>query len=325
MRWLIGLLVLFMSVLPAQAYNVAGWNVVYFPDEKAPLGCMMSGEYRSGITFGLFVSKAYKWSITLHDPSWNLAPDDTTDVAVFVDRKFIASGKAAHISTKLAHLPFSGADAFKALQIGRRLELRTPYGKLRFSLKGTQKAMNAVLDCVKRIPGTQARSSDQSESDAAMVPVTEAAQIVTDIFKLAGVENYQLEPPEEGRSEVSFKLPDGTSGFFVAARGSKTHKADDYAGQVIGKWSNVCKGDFLSGKQSVPSTDGSVVRKVVTTCRTGEADIVAETTIIRRPNGLLMELSQVFPESQAGQPGQDGSGGMRASIVDAAIRVKTDR
>jgi hypothetical protein len=75
--------------------------------------------------------------------------------------------------------------------------------------------------------------------------------------------------------------------------GSGTN-ADDYTAIVIGKHSSYCKGDFMSGKQSVPSV---VVRIVTMTCRQGDSALVTEAAIIRRANGLLMVLSQIFPLS----------------------------
>jgi hypothetical protein len=37
----------------------------------------------------------------------------------------------------------------------------------------------------------------------------------------------------------------------------------------------------ISGKQPTPSIDGSVVREVVTTCRTGETAVATEAKIVR--------------------------------------------
>jgi hypothetical protein len=60
---------------------------------------------------------------------------------------------------------------------------------------------------------------------------------------------------------------------------------------------------FMSGKQSTPSVDGSVVRKVVTTCRTGETAVATEAKFVRQANGffrpLVGEDSRVHRNSRA--------------------------
>jgi len=47
---------------------------------------------------------------------------------------------------------------------------------------------------------------------------------------------------------------------------------------------------FMSGKQSTPSVDGNVVRKVVTTCRTGETAVATEAKIVSLSQWLLSAL-----------------------------------
>jgi hypothetical protein len=123
---------------------------------------------------------------------------------------------------------------------------------------------------------------------------------------------------------VSYSLADGSTGLFLAARGLGTKTADDYAGFAIGKWSELCKGEFMSGKQSIPSTDGSIVRKVVTTCRTGETAVATETTIVRQANGFLMDLSQIIPASAAGI-NNSPSDRDRGALVNAAMQIRDVR
>jgi hypothetical protein len=108
--------------------------------------------------------------------------------------------------------------------------------------------------------------------------------------------------------------------------GSGTN-ADDYTAIVIGKHSSYCKGDFMSGKQSVPSVDGSVVRIVTMTCRQGDSALLTEAAIIRRANGLLMVLSQIFPlsvNSTRPSPGEMASRN-REALVKAAIQFTETR
>jgi hypothetical protein len=112
---------------------------------------------------------------------------------------------------------------------------------------------------------------------------------------------------------------------FLALRGQGTVSADDHATYLISQLSDVCKGgEFLSGKQSVPSTDGSVVRKVVSSCRSGDNAGITETTIVRRPDGFLVELMQIVPAALAGNSDRPIGQEERAALVNAAVRMRDD-
>jgi hypothetical protein len=304
------------------AYNVdvEGWQIRYFP-ESAPTGCIMGGTFRDGTRLSVIVTAKYEWALALSNASWNLKKDGTTDVAINVDQKFVASGKATHYDRTIALLPLTGAAPFRALQTGHRLDLQTPYGNLNFQLAGSGKAMYAVLDCVKTLNPAKPsppRATTAQQEDFQMLPQAEAAVMLTNLFNAAGIRDYRLDPPKPGNNAIGYNLSDGTAGFFLAARGLGTKNADDYAGIVIGKLSGICKGEFLSGKQSVPSVDGSVVRKVLTTCRTGDNTLAMETTIIRRTSGFLMELTQVVPATTATMGGGDND---RSALINAAMRM----
>ena len=124
-----------------------------------------------------------------------------------------------------------------------------------------------------------------------MVEYSEASELAARILAAAGLGGYRFNPPKQGTNVVSFHLADGTRGLFMAARGAATKNADDYAGTVIANWSEFCKGESISGKQAVPSTDGSVVRRIVTTCRMGSEATVSEISSHpppkRLPNGTV--------------------------------------
>jgi hypothetical protein len=194
-------------------------------------------------------------------------------------------------------------------------------------LAGTGKAMYAVLDCVRTLQPPQTAQSPPQRDDVRVVPQVEAMAMVSNLLNAAGVRGFRLDPPKPDGSRITFSLSDGTLGMFLALRGPGTVSADDHASYLIAQYSDICKGgEFLSGKQSVPSTDGSVVRKVMSTCRSGDNAGVSETTIIRRPDGFLIELTQVIPPSIAGRPEQHVPGqGERAALVNAAIQMRDTR
>ncbi len=332
MRLLLTIAILLLSGGPGLAYrqNVGNWEISYFPSDR-PIGCIMGGTYESQTRFSIIVTTRYEWALGLSNPAWNLRQDGTTDVAVFVDQKFIVSGKAKHWDKTIAVLQFANADAFRPLQIGRRLDLAVPGGNLSFALTGTGKAMYALLDCVKTLMsngpqlsqnGQTAKAPSPPSADFQMVPLAEATVMLTNFFNAAGVRGWSLESPKQGDVSVGFRLAGGSIGFFRAARGN-TPTADDHATFVISRWSEICKGKYLSGRQAVPSTDGSVVRKIVTTCSMESGrDSATETTIIRQADGFLLELTQIMAANATAAPPSDPDKQDHEAVVNAVLRKR---
>ena len=321
MYWRLLAAIFLLLPIQANALTVEGWKVETYPANGTPTGCGMRTTYQDYTVFTLLVTREYTWAIALENASWNLADSGTTEVALYVDSRFTAGGKAHHISTKSALFPLSGVEPYKALQRGYRLDIQTPAGALNFSLKGTSKAMTAVLDCVRLLNRSTPQAPPQAASaDFSQVPVTEATVMLANLLNAAGLKDYNINPPTPKSHAVSYTLADGTIGSLVAARGRDTVSADEYAGSTISQLSGLCTGDFLSGKETVPSTDGTVIRKVKSVCRADGTGVVTETTILRRPDGLLVRLSQFFSES-VNQLKEDGGETDRGNVMDAALRV----
>jgi hypothetical protein len=316
---------LLFSATAAMAYDrvsVEGWEITYFPESGTPTGCIMGADFQDGTRVSIVLTAQYEWALGLGNNRWNLTKDAVTDVAAYVDGQFIASGKAIRVNGSIALLPLTGSAPFRALQKGQGLDLQTPYGNLKFALQGTGKAMYALLDCVKSLQPRQPTPGPSATNDFQMVPQAEAVVILTNLLNAAGIRSYRLEPPKPDSPSVHFTLGDGTGGTFVAARGLGTKNADDYAAHAIGKRSKICSGQFMSGKESIPSVDGSVVRKVVTTCRTGDRHFATETTIIRQPNGFLMDLSQFMLASSGASLSDGGTNHDHQALINAALRIR---
>ena len=312
MRALLALVALLLSTTAAPAYraHVDGWEVFDFDaKDMNVVGCMAARPNQEGTRLNFVISTTYSWAVGFANEAWQLPKGGRTDIAAYVDRKLIASGKGWHLDEKTIFLPVAGVEPFRALQMGHRLVVQTPYGSEPFALVGSAKAMYAALDCVATLAPPPTASQARQ-----VVPQSEAAIMIVNLLNAAGI-RYQLNQSRPGSAAVTFSMADGTFGSFVASRGAGTPRADDYAADVIRSWSEFCKGDFISGRQAIPSVDGSVVRKVLTTCRASEGTKAAEITIIRRPSGFLVELTHVYPAETV--PNEVG----RAAIMDAAIRM----
>lgn len=318
MRHWIAMAALILSATPSQAYRVGQWTI-----ESSTDLCHMRAGYVDGTLFSLAVNKSYGWGIGLTNPKWKLNKNATTDVAVFIDGRFIASGKAKHINEQTAILPLEGVSTYQALRRGYQLKLQTPLGDLYYALTDTAKAMIAVLNCVKGLPrGSPSQTANSVPQDNELLSQSEASQLLSKMLASSGLSGYAIDPPSEGNI-VTYSLGDGSRGLFWAARGINTKGADEQTGFVISSWSSGCKGEFLSGKKSIPSLDGSVIRRVITTCRMPERSVSTQTTIIRRSDGFLMELTSVAPEGVASVDHSGETSGDGHALVDAAMRLPT--
>jgi hypothetical protein len=300
----------------ALSYDVAGWKVTVFPSSGPSDGCVMQSDFDDGSRVGIIMLKNYNWALGLSNPKWGLKPEERISTAAFVDGRPIAQGEAVVLSTGLALLALNGVDEYRALQTGRGLALVTARGTLKFSLTGTAKAMTAVLQCVQAVNGGTASPQIASGKESEVVSHSEATIILVNMLNDAQIRGYTLEPFAAKQQFVTFQMSDGSRGSFLAFRGRDTISADEAAASTIGIESSHCAGEFLSGKKVVPTSDGSVVRKVISTCRTASASTLTVTTIVRRSSGFLLTLSHVRPE--ASQPNVDAPDS--SPLTDAAMR-----
>lgn len=326
MRPLLAAAALLLSATCGLAYkaDVDGWAIGNVATtDPVFVGCVMSRSYQDQTRLSILVSTQYEWAIGAANETWNMQKAAITDFAVHIDGKFVASGKATSLDEKAIVLPISGAGPYRALQAGKRLALQTPYANLSYLLVGTGNAMIAILDCVKTLQPQQIIQKPPSPAEAAqVVPLAEAMASLVNIFNAAGIVGYRIDPPQQDATSVLFGLADGTRGLFRAMRGLGTANADEYAGYIIRQLTDICQGgQFFAGKESVPSTDGAVIRKVVSTCRAVSGDAtVTEISIVRRASGFLTELTQIIPASSAKRDELN-----RASLVDAALHMQDAR
>jgi hypothetical protein len=329
MRYVYALAALLASTMPNLAYNasVAGWHIqpLATKDPLTLVGCEMKRDFQNRTKLSIFVSTQYEWTIGVADEIWNRQKGEKVDVSVRVDGKVVARGKATYLNTTSAVLPLSDAGSYRALQAGQRLEVETskPSHNLAFQLGGATEAMYAVLSCVKTLLPHPGKSTAEPGKNAQIVSANDVMRMLVGALQMAGVKNYRLNPSAQQDGQVSqgitFDLPGGTSGMLLALRGSGTATADQYARHVIGNLFDVCKGKFMSGKESIPTADGSVARKVVSTCRAESGfTVVAEVNITRRSNGFLTEFTQ-FSSGDAAKAVNDLS---RARLVDAVMKLQ---
>jgi hypothetical protein len=285
------------------ASNVGDWAVNATFDEGRNTGCIGVGPDHGGTKLSVFVDPNYQWDLIFSNSNWNLPLNQKTIVSVRVDQQPLARGKATSLSRDAIALRVDGTPNCDTVRMGSEIELETPGDELTISLEGSAQALSALLDCVRNSRSSTPSAPEQQAQPQA-VPLTEAAVMLTNLLNAAGIQGYRLQPPAPNATSPQFSLADGTTGLFSAFRGETAETFEDYVGQVMGQLSQKCKGDFRSGKTPIPTDDGSLVRLVGVTCAAEDSAFASRVTLVRHPDGFMVQLMEYAPLQSAGQPSQ---------------------
>jgi hypothetical protein len=282
--------------------------------------CSMIAAYKSGHRLLFDVDRKISWRMWIGNPSWQLTPKTKFEGVIVVDRGALIPVTGEVIDPDLVVIPLATtAHVVDNMRRGRVMELVVGQARIPFALDGTAQAIPRLVQCVTAISGNPNRPSGTASTDQFRT-LTNAENMIplVNLLNHAGAIGYQLEPALPNDPAARVKMADGARGYLFAAVGSRTKNADDYASDAIGRMSKSCKGEFISGKQPVATDDGTVVRKVVGTCRVGNDAEAVESTIIRRADGFLMEFTLSVPSS-LGLAG-DEHVKTRSAITEAALK-----
>lgn len=323
MRFLIALFVLFAASTAARAERVEGWEVGAFKVDNDVSGCGMTAMYQDGTEFTLVLLPRKVWGIVLSHRSFTLTTGGSYEFQILIDGERVATQPAVALSNRAMFVVLEGVEMFRALQSGTRLDLKAGRWSNNFSLRGTRKAMNAVIDCIGREEasggsGGRGSSSGGGGASAAMVPSAESVVVLANLLSLSGVSGHRILPLDKDGT-VKFALSDGTVGTFAMAKGRGIPSADDYAQRVKEGLLKSCKGRSTIDQKSIATLDGSVVRKVIFGCIDTERRSMVETMVIRRSDDTLVDLS--FFNLIDGAQRQELQMGDRDLLVKAAIEV----
>ncbi|MFY0613098.1 MAG: hypothetical protein JXQ99_16325 [Hyphomicrobiaceae bacterium] len=222
--------------------------------------------------------------------------------------------------------------AFDELGEGNELRVLWSGGTVtRFELYGSRAALGKIAECAGKMSRlVKKRDAPQRKPQVAsyryeVVPRDQALQHVANIFSKAGVAGYRFltpKPANTNKHVVYYSLPNGSLGWFSALRGN-TPSADDHAAHEFARRNKICDGSFGGEIRKLPSTDGSVIRQLVAACRGGKKQAAVEITIIRHPNGMLLNMgTRTIPKPHL-RPDRTPrtTNKQRMRMLDAALRV----
>ncbi|MFV0296934.1 MAG: hypothetical protein ACK5JT_12545 [Hyphomicrobiaceae bacterium] len=318
----------------SQTFQSGNWKGKPLFDKQGNFTrCAMTARYRSGHSLIFDADHKLSWRLWISNPSWNLTakPNSRFSAVIVVDGGALIPVQAQVASKSLVMVPLATtAHVVNNMRKGSRMAFVVGKAKLQFTLQGTNNAIARLVQCVNKAKGrsapttTSPPTAPKDPSDFRLLTVAQSTVLLSNLLNSSGVSGFRLLPPRDNEKRARFSLNDGTTGYLLAAEGRNTKLADDYAADATARLTKQCKGDFLSGKKSVASTDGSVVRKLVATCRTPSANTTIETTVVRKPNGFLMEITTLSAANPAtlGAEGTDASTRARSAISEAALKIR---
>ena len=313
--------------------SVGGWEVGLWETDGKYNGCRMRGEFSGGTTIAIAVKAEGGWVILLKNDSWRVREGTTIKASLYVDGRVVANGDADVHANQIIALNFDGGQrTYDALQAGNSMWLKTDAGDTsRFSLRGTRVAMDAVLNCVRNNKhryqaepsqpaqprgGQQAQAPSRQQGNGPVpIPAVEAMTIISNILAASGTTGYRFEPPS--KDTITWVAGDGVRGSFFGFR-NYGGQPEDAVASLFRVVSEGCKGEVGTIKKSVPTLDGSVVRKLIVACRTDQSVNETSFTMIHR-GGLLMVIEYSGGGSGGGTGGRSQIEAAEKSVVDAAL------
>lgn len=146
-----------MAVLAssAQAYkiNVSGWKGGSYNSKSTGRfsHCVVSAKYKRGDRLLMSINRKYVFSLGVADNRWDLRKGAKYSVTLRVDRRRRFVRTAIAVSSRQLVVRINDrATFFKMVKSGRTLWIDANGLNRGYSLRGTSRALNATLRCVKR-------------------------------------------------------------------------------------------------------------------------------------------------------------------------------
>ncbi len=148
------LLSIFAFVSQAYAYkiNTSGWRGGSYSNKLTGnfSHCVVSAKYKRGDRLLLSINSKYIFSVGVSDDRWNLRKGARYPVTMQVDRRQAFERTALAVSSRQLVITINDrVTFFRMVRGGRTLRITANGLNRGYSLRGTSRALNAVLRCVK--------------------------------------------------------------------------------------------------------------------------------------------------------------------------------
>jgi hypothetical protein len=321
---------------PYGVIKVAGWSGGAFTDDKtgAFSNCIASANYKSGIDFGVIVTKAMSWGLAFSHPNWTLTQGQRFPIVLSFDGRNTFNVDGVMMSSNAVLVPMPDDSALiKSFRAAKTMSAFAQGNLFQFSLDGTAILIPALVACVKTVNsrGIAAAGDFTGPLLAAKVakqapPPTTASSLQPNIPQEGSAE-YQLEamqiasnfilkaslvrpsivsrsetPPSVASTGAAWKA-DNATGFVRIIPAQPNISGLDVAAAIVGNDAKDCKGKFASARNS-ELVDSEVVFRGMSACEDSARSVVAEYFIFPRKRGGFILFSVLTPTGATGQQPQ---------------------
>jgi hypothetical protein len=119
--------------------------------------CHVATSYENGIVFAIALTDENEINLLIVKKSWELSPDRNYEVNLSIDGKDLGRFIAIAIDDARLQIELRNReDIFNQLRLGNKLVVEGDQEKLSFSLRGSNKALEKVKECVDEAPSFSA-------------------------------------------------------------------------------------------------------------------------------------------------------------------------
>lgn len=295
----------------AHAYriNVSGWKGGSYNSQKTGRfsHCVVSAKYKRGDKLLLSINRKFVFSLGIADSRWNLRKGAKYDVTLQVDRRQRFKRTAVAVTSRQLVIPINSRAAFfRMMRRGRTLYINANGLNRGYSLRGTRRALNATLRCVKNKmryasrdenfdeprsfdqprPSGQPRANNPVQNDqpvaqprkVASAPTSRVGRGVSNqkaiihtinLLSEAGISGYKLledNPFKKAGYQVAWRYAKGRRGALATFSNRKKNFVDTQTAKILGNDAKICKGQFASGFRKSDATTAWAGRRLFTVC-----------------------------------------------------------
>lgn len=324
---------------PFGSIRIAGWSGGAYTDNKTGefSNCIVSANYKSGITFGIVVTRKLEWLLAFTHKRWNLAPKEKFPITLSFDGRNTFNVIGVSLSTNTVFVPMPDNSALIRAFRGAQIMSAIAQGNVfQFRLTGTSAVLPAMVTCAKTMNarGLSAATDFTAPHQPAIAPPSMGPQKTT-----ATLSSTQPNSAHENSTELQFEAMQIASNFILKASldqpsllrredtplsiastgaGWKANDATgfvriipakqnmtglDVAATIVGNDAKECKGKFASARNS-ELIDSEVVFRGMSSCEDSKGSVVAEYFVFPRKKGGFILFSVLTPTKTGSQQTQ---------------------
>lgn len=314
-------------------FIIGNWRgQAHFHEDGRFRSCTMFADYKSGAQIFFVVDENMVWALGINNKG---LPDPTARVKqarVQIDLNTPYEGKVKVLSDRGFSILFDDPKTvLNNIKRGYQMIIRVDEFKARFELKGTNRAIKALLDCAlarssfvespKRNPkrfsdGLQVRNNESQPNpientttsslalnvtniapqalSGTRVEREKAIEFVKNLFKRKGIVIPEFIPQDQhpaGGYDVMWQSNNILWGISILKDANEIN-IDNAVGKIIGQDAALCANEFASAKKVPKSNVGRVVRQVSTVCDRENETYEVQYSLIKSEAGTFLNIAQ---------------------------------